>query len=164
MSNKLRQILQLGILCFALSCNSNQAGLTSIQVTAVQDSVHKVMELIAVDVSTKGPIAWAKYFEDVPGFFMVSDGKMELPSGDSAQRFIKNTLIKNISGIQLKWSNIRIEPYTYTLAGIGANFHEDITDFSGKTISEDGYFTGIAEQVAQGWQLRNAHWSSLRGK
>lgn len=164
MSNKLLQILQLSILCFALSCNSNQAGLTSIQVTAVQDSVHKVMELIAVDVSTKGPIAWAKYFEDVPGFFMVSDGKMELPNGDSAQGFIKNTLVKSISSIQLKWSNIRIEPYTHTLACVGANFHEDITGFNGNTISEDGYFTGITEQTTQGWQLRNAHWSSLKGK
>jgi len=40
----------------------------------------------------------------------------------------------------------------------------DITDTAGKMSSSDGYFTGIAEQTALGWQLLNAHWSMIPAK
>ena len=161
MVGKLLFVSALFILTVTFSCNNNAEELTSRQVDLIRDSVQKMAESIANDVSTEGPIAWVKYFEDVPDFFMASDGKLQFPTGDSAQKFIKNTLVKNISNIRLKWSSIRIEPYTLKLANLACDFHEDITDFNGKTISEDGYFTGIAEETLQGWKLRNAHWSSI---
>lgn len=95
---------------------------------------------------------------------MASEGQLVFPNNDSAKNFIKNTLVKSISKIELHWNNIRVDPLTTRLAGIAANFHEDITDYEGKKITEDGYFTGIAHQTPQGWQLRNAHWSVITAK
>jgi hypothetical protein len=90
---------------------------------------------------------------------MASEGQLVFPNNDSATNIIKNTLIKSISKIELRWNNIHIDPLTSRLAGISATFHEDIPDYAGKKITEDGYFTGIAEQTSLGWKLRNAHWS-----
>src|SRR6202007_3228026 len=119
------------------------------------DSVKKMMVSISNDVTMKGPIAWAYYFEDVPDFFMANDGKLQLSSGDSAQYFIKNVLVLNISKIELQWSNIRIDTYTATLASVAANFKEYMIDVNGKMLSVAGYFTGVAQKTNSGWRLRN---------
>ena len=119
-----------------------------------------MVEMIAKDVTREGPVAWLRYFENTPGFFMASGGNLAFPDNDSATNFIKNDLVKIISKIELRWSNIRIDPLTPAFANVAANFHEDITDSTGKKMT-DGYFTGVAERAPQGWQLRNAHWSYL---
>ena len=119
------------------------------------------MDSISRNVSQHGPIAWLKYFENTSDFFMVSDGQLVFPNIDTATNFINNVLVKVIPKIQLSWSNIRIDPFTTSFAGISTVYHEDITDSSGKTTPHDGYFTGIAHQTSQGWKLRNAHWSSI---
>jgi hypothetical protein len=148
------------LVVFAISCNNNTAALSPKQSADVQDSVRLMAESIAKNVSHDGPVAWLRYFENTPGFIMASDGQLAFPNIDSAKNFINNVLVKSIFKIELRWSDIRIDPITTDLASISAVFHEDITDAAGKTIPQDGYFTGIAHQTAQGWKLHNAHWSS----
>ncbi|MEP7107359.1 MAG: hypothetical protein ABI760_05240 [Ferruginibacter sp.] len=150
--------------CIAISCNNNAKSLTPKQITDVQGTVMRMTKSIAKDISREGSIAWLKYFENTPEFFMASEGRLVFQNNDSATNFIKNILVKNIKKIELSWSNILIDPLTLKFANVAATFHEDITDFSGKTISEDGYFTGIAEKTSQGWKLRNAHWSTKNTK
>ena len=146
--------------CFIASCNTNNAAtLAGTQVSAVKDSATNLMNSIAKDISHDGPIAWLKYFEKSPGFFMASDGQIAFANNDSATAFVQNVLVKNIKQIQLQWSNIRIDALTPTLASIGASFHEELTDFSSKVMPFNGYFTALAEQTSTGWQLRNLHWS-----
>ncbi len=130
----------------------------------VCDSVNRMMQGIARDITAKGPSAWLIYFEDSPDFFMVSDGKMAFRDHETARLVIENTLAKNISHISLSWSHIRIDSLTPALASAGAEFHEDISDPSGKMTPYDGYFTALAERTDRGWQLRNAHWSSFKTK
>jgi hypothetical protein len=118
-------------------------------------------ESIAKNISHEGPVAWLRYFENSPGFFMASDGQLVFPNIDTAKNFINNILIKAMPEIQLRWSNIRIDPLAINLASISAVYHEDISDSTGNMTPHDGYFTAIAHQTAQGWKLRNAHWSSI---
>jgi hypothetical protein len=148
------------ILCFVSSCNNNTEYFTSKERSQVKDSVQLMAESIVKDISHEGPVSWLKYFENAPDFFMASDGQLVFPNIDSATNVINNKLIKVMSKIQLRWSNIRIDPLTINLASISAVYHEDITDSTGKMTPHDGYFTGIARQTSQGWKLHNAHWSS----
>ena len=150
----------IGLIFFVSSCSHHTDSLTSAQYSVVKDSVQRMVESIAADVSRQGPIAWNRWFENSPGFFMVSDGQMVFPDIDKATNFIKNVLVKNMPEIKLHWSNIRIDPVNAAFAGISAAYHEDITDPAGKTTPYDGYFTGIAHKTPEGWKIRNAHWSA----
>lgn len=158
----IRSTILLILIVFVTSCGSNNV-LKPKDITGVQDSVRLMVDLIARNVSLNGPVAWLRYFEDTPGFFMASGGQLVFPNNDSAEKFINNVLIKSIAKIELRWSNIRIDPLTSKFAVIAANFHEDITDSAGTKLPMDGYFTGIAHQTSQGWKLHNAHWS-IKGK
>ena len=101
--------------CFIISCSNNTETYTSNQFAIVRDSVQIMAESIAKDVSREGPVAWLRYFENTPGFFMASEGRLVFPNNDSATNFIKNTLVKSISKIELHWNNIRIDPLTFNL-------------------------------------------------
>jgi len=149
------------IFCFISSCNNNSKTLSPKDLSLVQDSVQLMTESIAKNISHEGPVGWLRYFENSPGFFMASDGQLVFPNIDTAKNFINNILIKAMPEIQLRWSNIRIDPLAINLASISAVYHEDISDSTGKMTPHDGYFTAIAHQTAQGWKLLNAHWSSI---
>jgi hypothetical protein len=151
-------------LIFTSSLSSAQTPFSPAKRALVADSVNRMMQGIARDITANGPSAWLIYFEDSPDFFMASDGKLAFQDHESARLFIENTLVKNISHINLIWSDIRIDPLTPGLASAGATFHEEISDSAGKITPYDGYFTGVAERTDRGWQLRSAHWSSLKTK
>jgi hypothetical protein len=119
---------------------------------------------IARDISAKGPIAWLGYFDNSPEFFMANDGQLAFRNYQSAQTFIKDTLVKSISKINLKWSNTRIDVLSLCVASIGSNFHEDITFANGKPMPFNGYFTGTAIRRGKSWKLRNLHWSMKAAK
>jgi len=152
-------VLPLLFSFMALSCRHQPEELSAGQYFGVRDSVTQMADRIARDVSRRGPVAWLSYFENSPDFFMASEGVLALPDYDSAKNAIQQTLVKSMSNIRLQWSNIKVDPLTERLAGMGAGFHEDITYSSGKKVSQDGYFTAIAEKSYKGWLLRNAHWS-----
>jgi ketosteroid isomerase-like protein len=146
------------------SCQNNNDSFTSAQRSVVEDSVRQMLASVAKAIADEGPIAWLRYFENSPDFFMAADGQLAFANNDSATNFLKNTYAKSIGKIELRWDHVRIDPLTGQLAGVAAVFHEDITDTTGKKMPSDGYFTGIAHQTAQGWQLRNAHWSIMHIK
>ncbi len=146
-----------------LSCNPKEEKLSIQKASLVKDSVVLLASRIEKDITANGPIAWLNYFEDVPGFFMASEGRLAFKDYQSAKTFIKDTLVTALPKIELRWSNLRVDPLTDHLASIGTDFHETITDASGKTILLDGYFTAVAEETKLGWKLRNVHWSVLNG-
>jgi hypothetical protein len=168
MVNYISTLFKTGIMFLIVnllfSCKQVPASFTSTNAIAVKDSVLKLADSSAHDITAKGPIAWVNYFEDSPGFFMASDGVIAFPDYHAADTFIKNTLVKQFPRISLKWSNIRVDVYTSQIAVMGADFHEDLTDANGKITSFDGYFTATAHQAAKGWKYRDVHWSIKKGK
>ncbi len=147
------------IILIVSSCHSkNNEDKTAVQAT--KDSASVMMNRIARDVSEKGPVAWLDYFEDGPDFFMASEGGLAFRDYPSAKIFIDNILAKTIRHIDLRWDNEHVDPLTPAMASVAADFREELTDSTGKSVQQ-GYFTGIAEQTNKGWQLRNAHWSAI---
>jgi len=141
-------------------CNCGQKQLSNKQVAVVKNNVLKFTNNISKDVSTKGPVAWLSYFENSQDFFMASDGQIVFHNYLSAQKFIQDTLVKNISNIKLQWGNMRINVLSVRAATIGSDFHEDITMAAAKNVVPiDGYFTGTAVLDGNNWKLRNLHWS-----
>jgi SnoaL-like domain len=153
-----------GFLILFISCHSNNSNLRADERSLVKDSISLMTVNITNDLSAHGPVAWLNYFEDVPDFFMAVDGEMAFMNYQSAKIFIQDTLVKTIRKINLQWSHLRIDPLTTQLASIGADFHEDLTDSTGKIIQGDGYITAIAVQTNEGWKLRNLHWSINKKK
>jgi hypothetical protein len=146
------------------SCKQNTPAVRTNESSSVKDTVLKLAYLTAKDVSAKGPIAWLNYFEDSPDFLMVSDGIVMFTSYDAASKYIKNTSVKLLTQTDLKWSAIRIDPLSPQIALMGAKFHEDLTDTSGRVTPYDGYFTATAHQTPKGWKYRNVHWSMKNRK
>jgi len=152
-------ILSPIVVSVVISCQSNHTKLNTTETALVKDSVTLLTAKITRDISGTGPAAWLKYFENSPDFFMASDGQLALQGYKSAKTFILETLVKSIPSIKLKWSHLRIDPLTNDWASIGADFHEDLTNATGKTLPYDGYFTGLAHFDGHNWKLRNLHWS-----
>jgi hypothetical protein len=152
-------VLFLSAISLIVSCKRNHAKLSAADRALVKDSVTNMTTNIAADISKNGPRAWLNYFENTPDFFMANEGQLVFQDHQSAKTFILNTLVKNIRQIKLRWAHIRIDPLTSRLASIAADFHEDQTNASGKSLAIDGYFTGIAHYDGDCWKLRNAHWS-----
>ena len=159
LSAKIYSVLAFAMMVLMASCKSGNQDIVAEQQAKVKTGVTQFADSIATNITRDGPIAWLKYFNDSPTFFMASDGQLVFNSHDAADKFIKTTLIKAITKINLKWSNLRIDPLTPDIAMMAANFHEDLTDNTDKTTPCDGYFTAVAQQTGKGWQLRNAHWS-----
>jgi hypothetical protein len=143
-------------LVFLTSCNGEQTQFSS---TETRKQLNQFAIVIENGVSKNGPIAWLNYFEDSPDFFMASNGDLVFKDYQDAHSFIINVLVKNISKINLKWRNIKVDLYAMDWGSIGADFHEDLFDPSGKTIAVNGYFTATAHKTINGWRLRNVHWS-----
>jgi hypothetical protein len=129
---------------------------------SVKEGVLKMTTDIASDIEKKGPIAWLDYFEQSPSFFMANDGQCVFPNNDSATKFVRDVVAKNILDVKLKWSNMRIDSLSPTMAILSADFHEDLFGKTNQMTTQDGYFTGLAEETSTGWKLRNLHWSTLK--
>lgn len=144
--------------------NGNKAAATNSKPESVKTEVLKMSNNIAHDLSVGGPEQWLNYFEQTPGFFMANEGQLAFANNDSATHFVKEVLAKNIMKVNLTWSNIRVDSLSPTLAVMAAHFHESLIDKANNTIPADGYFTGTVEKTADGWKLRNLHWSTYRAK
>ncbi len=146
------------ILVFFVGCGQgNNVQLTDKLVT---DSVNLMTNNISRDLAVKGPVAWLDYFDDSPKFFMVSDGQLSFSDYPSAQKFIKDTLVKNMSKITLQWKDKRINIFSGHVASICSGFHEDITMANGQTVTFNGYFSGMVIWTPKGWKFANLHWST----
>lgn len=125
---------------------------------AMAIGVTELTTAIAGDLAREGPKAWLRHFRRSPAFFMASEGQMVFPGNDSADVFVRG-LATRMRHIELSWGDLRIDSLAPHLALIAAPYREVLTDTAGRVMREAGFFTGVAERVDSGWQLRNAHWS-----
>ena len=134
--------------------------LTPSEAAAVVEGLRTFTANVAHDITQEGPLAWSKFFEDNPAFFMAVNGQMAFPSGAAAKSGIQNVALA-LKHIELKWGDdLRIDPLTPELAVVAAPWHEIQIDSAGHRVEETGFFTGLAELRDGRWQFRNVHWSS----
>lgn len=153
------------LLCAGCRTSTNQPNapqpLTPERAAAIQQDVRAYAGTIAHDVTTEGPSAWRKHFEDSPAFFMASEGQLVFPNSAFATQAIQG-LAQNVKQIELTWGDdLRVDPLTPQFAVVGTSYHEIRVETSGKRIDERGYLTATAENTNGRWQLRDAHWSVL---
>lgn len=149
------------LVVFCSACNSRRLvtpAMAPERAAEVEREVQEFAATVAHDVTQDGPAAWRKHFSESPTFFMASDGRLQFANSASAIAGIQE-LTRAITHIELKWSDVRVDPLTPELAGMGAGWHEVMEMSDGKRAESGGYFTGIAERRNGRWQFRNAHWS-----
>jgi hypothetical protein len=152
------------LICLNCACSSQTVAPGTKTAGLVTDSVRQMTIHLTNDLAQNGPAAWLNYFDTGPDFFMSSDGQLVFKDYPAARVFIENKLVKSILKINLQFNSLRIDPLSAQLASMGADFHEDLTDSSGKVLSVDGYFTALAVSTVGGWKIRNLHWSLLHSK
>jgi hypothetical protein len=128
--------------------------------TSVDQAVRAFMQTVSHSVTQDGPRAWIKYFDASPAFFMAVNGQMAFPTPAAAQEGTRK-FAQTIRHIELNWGDdLRIDPLTNEFAVVGVSWREMQVDTAGHSITETGYFTGLAEYREGRWQFRDAHWSS----
>jgi len=153
----------LGAVCSA-ACNRDRpapepSSLTPAHAAALVDSVRAFAVAVARDITRDGPAAWQGHFGRSPAFFMAAEGRMVFSTSDAATRGIAE-LRRVIRHMELRWEDsVRVDPLAPGLAVLAAPYHEVRVDTAGKRVEEAGYFTGLVEHGADGWRLRDAHWS-----
>lgn len=126
----------------------------------VRQGVRSFVESVAHDVTQEGPIAWSRYFDDSPAFFMAVNGQMAFSSGLAAKVGIPK-VARTFKRIELNWGNdLRIDPLTRQLAVVAVPWREVLTDSGGHVMKQTGFFTGIAEYRNGHWLFRDVHWSA----
>jgi hypothetical protein len=130
--------------------------------TEADPAVRQMLAHIAADLSRDGPTAWLRYFDDNPNFLMAADGKLQF-DGIAAARTFLNDFGKQITHVEITWTDVRVDPLDPNLAAIAASYREALTDTQGHTMRPHGYFTGVAVRTVGGWKLRTLHWSSING-
>jgi hypothetical protein len=150
--------LLLAIFCTACNSRDGSRRLTPERAAEVSREVQEFAAMAAHDVTQDGPAAWRKHFSGSPTFFMAVEGKLQFADSASAAAGIQE-LTRTMMHLELKWSDVRVDPLTPELAGMGARWNEAIEMTDGKRVDSGGYFTGIAERRNGHWQFRNAHWS-----
>jgi hypothetical protein len=125
----------------------------------IQLEVRAFAKTVAHDVTQEGPLAWRKFLEDTPSFFMAVNGGMAFPDSATATAGIQ-AFAPTIKQITLEWGNdLRVDPIAQNFAIVAATYHEIQIFKNGKRVDETGFFTGTAEYRERRWQFRNAHWS-----
>ena len=139
---------------------SHSSSLTPDEAVAVDRAVRAFMLTVSHSVTQDGPLAWIKYFDGSPAFFMAVNGQMAFPNADAAQDGTRK-FAQTIRQIELKWGDdLRVDPLTNEFAIVAVSWHEIQVDTAGHSVTETGYFTGLAEYRGGHWQFRNAHWSA----
>jgi hypothetical protein len=137
----------------------DRADLPVFQAAAVTKSIQEFMATVAKEITAEGPRGWRKYLSQQPAFLMASNGQLVFESGEAAAKGIA-ALEKTIDRVELQWGEpLHVDPLSDTLAQVAVPFHEVLIQKTGERIPADGYFTGLAERGAGGWQFRSAHWS-----
>ena len=128
--------------------------------SSVDQAVRAFMQTVSHSVTQDGPMAWIKYFDASPAFFMAVNGQMAFPNSAAAQEGTRK-FAQTIRHIELKWGDdLRVDPLTNEFAVVAVSWRELQVDTAGHSITETGYFTGLAEYREGRWQFRDAHWSS----
>ena len=139
---------------------SHSKSMTPDEAVAVDRAVRAFMQTVSHSVTQEGPLAWIKYFDASPAFFMAVNGQMAFPNADAAQDGTRK-FAQTIRQIELKWGDdLRVDPLTNEFAIVAASWREIQVDTAGHSVTETGYFTGLAEYRDGHWQFRSAHWSA----
>ena len=139
---------------------SDSHSVTPDEAVAVDRAVRAFMQTVSHSVTQDGPLAWIKYFDASPAFFMVVNGQMAFPNAAAAQAGTRK-FAQTIRQIELKWGDdLRVDPLSKDLAVVATSWREIQVDTAGHSVTETGYFTGLAEYREGHWQFRNVHWSS----
>lgn len=139
---------------------SDSSSPDAVRAGEIQTGVRRMADSIAREVTADGPIAWIRYMEASPGFFMASGENLAFPNIDSAVTFVRG-FAGGIRHIKLAWNDIRVDPLTSRIAVMGASFREAITDTADHRMRIGGYFTAVAEETPSGWRVRDMNWSML---
>lgn len=162
---QLRIRFLLGAIAFAfcVPCGagaSHSRSVTPDEAVTVDRAVHAFMQTVSHSVTQDGPLAWIKYFDASPAFFMAVNGQMAFPNADAAQDGTRK-FAQSIRHIELTWGDdLRVDPLTNEFAMVAVSWREIQVDTAGHSVTETGYFTGLAEYRERHWQFRNAHWSA----
>lgn len=145
--------------CVPCGAGASDSHLTSDEAVAVDRAVRSFMQNVSHSVTRDGPLAWLKYFDVTPAFFMAVNGQIAFPNADAAQNGT-HAFAQTIRQIELKWGDdLRVDPLTSQFAIVAASWRETQVDNAGHSRTTTGYFTGLAEYREGQWQFRNAHWS-----
>jgi hypothetical protein len=127
---------------------------------SVDQAVRAFMQTVSHSVTQDGPMAWIKYFDASPAFFMAVNGQMAFPNPAAAQEGTRK-FAQTMRHIELNWGDdLRVDPLSNELAVVAVSWREIQVDTAGHSATETGYFTGLAEYREGRWQFRDAHWSS----
>jgi len=130
------------------------------EAVGVDQAVREFMQTVSRSVTQDGPLAWIKYFDASPAFFMAVNGQMAFANAAAAEEGTRK-FAHTIRQIELQWGNdLRVDPLTNEFAMVAVSWREIQVDTSGHSVTEAGYFTGLAEHREGHWQFRNAHWSA----
>jgi hypothetical protein len=150
-------VFTAGVPCIGSANNSHS--LPPDEAVVVDRAVRAFMQDVSHSVTRDGPLAWLKYFDASPAFFMAVNGKMVFPNADAARDGTR-TFAQTIRQIELKWGDdLRVDPLTNEFAIVAASWRETQVDNVGHSCTTTGYFTGLAVHCDGHWQFRDAHWS-----
>src|ERR1700741_4858013 len=139
---------------------SHSQSVTPDGAASVDQAVRAFMQTVSRSVTQDGPMAWIKYFDVSPAFFMAVNGQMAFPNSAAAQEGTRK-FAQTIRHIELRWGDdLRVDPLTNEFAVVAVSWREIQVDTTGHSVTETGYFTGLAEYRERRWQFRDAHWSS----
>ncbi len=125
-----------------------------------EGGVRTFMAQVAHDVTQEGPVAWIKYFENSPAFFMAVNGQLAFPDYNAAKVGTQEFARTNRS-IELTWGqDLRVDTLTAEFAVVAVSWREIQIDTAGHRVEESGMFTGLVEFRDGRWQFRDVHWSS----
>lgn len=146
--------------CLLSGGASYPLAVTSDDAVAVDRAVRAFMQTVSHSVNQDGPLAWIKYFDKSPAFFMAVNGQMAFANASAAQEGTRK-FAQTIRQIELKWGDdLRVDPLTSKYAVVGVSWREVQIDTDGHSVTETGYFTALAEFGDGHWQFRDAHWSA----
>jgi hypothetical protein len=160
---RMRSLLLAVTLAACVPCAagaSHSHSVTPDGASSVDQAVRAFMQTVSHSVTQDGPMAWIKYFDASPAFFMAVNGQMAFPNTAAAQEGTR-TFAQTIRHIELKWGDdFRVDPLTNEFAVVAVSWREIQVDTAGHSVTETGYFTGLAEYREGQWKFRDAHWSS----
>jgi len=158
---RIRLLLVVLTLATCVPCRAGEPSnsFTQKEALAADRAVRAFMQTVSLSVTRDGPLAWTKYFDASPAFFMAVNGQMAFPNVAAAQDGTRK-FAQTIRQIELKWGDdLRVDPLTSKFAVVAVSWRETQVDTAGHSVIETGYFTGLVEYREGHWQLRNAHWS-----
>src|SRR5271165_2331283 len=140
LSRQLRiRFLLVAITCAAcVPCGAGASHLYSLtpdEAVAVDRAVRAFMQTVSHSVTQDGPLAWIKYFDASPGFFMAVNGQMVFPNAAAAQEGTRK-FAQTIRQIELKWGDdLRVDPLTDGFAIVAVSWREIQVDSAGHSVT-----------------------------